>query len=357
MDTSERVALIKSVAEEIIGEEELVELVKSGKKITAYDGFEPSGQIHIAQGLLRAITVNKLTKADVHFIFWVGDWFALMNDKLDGDLEKIKICGEYFIEVWKACGMDLSNVEFRWASKEMDQAYWLSVLQIARLNSVERIVRTSQIMGRSEKDKLSAAQIFYPCMQCADIFHLGVDIAQLGLDQRKVNVLAREVAPKLGEKKPIALHHHMLMSLQPHKVAGLSGVDAAIAKKMSKSNPGSAIFMTDSVEQVEKKFAKAHCPEGEVEDNPVLEYCKYIVFACFDSFTIDRPDKYGGSVTFESYPELETAFVAKKIHPMDLKNATAKYVNLLLDPVRKHFETNAHAKHLAEQVASFSVAR
>jgi tyrosyl-tRNA synthetase len=41
-------------------------------------------------------------------------------------------------------------------------------------------------MGRNETDELSAAQIFYPCMQCADIFFLKADICQLGMDQRKV---------------------------------------------------------------------------------------------------------------------------------------------------------------------------
>ncbi|RYY86754.1 hypothetical protein EON63_05275 [archaeon] len=33
---------------------------------------------------------------------------------------------------------------------------------------------------------MSAAQIFYPCMQCADVFFLKADICQLGMDQRKV---------------------------------------------------------------------------------------------------------------------------------------------------------------------------
>ena len=42
------------------------------------------------------------------------------------------------------------------------------------------------------------AQILYPVMQVADVFELGVDICQLGMDQRKVNMLAREYAPKAG---------------------------------------------------------------------------------------------------------------------------------------------------------------
>ena len=236
MTPEQRLELIKEVGEEIISEEELLALLKKKKHPVAYDGFEPSGNIHIAQGILRAINVNKLTKAGIHFKFWVADWFALMNNKMGGDLEKIKIVGKYFIEVWKASGMDMKNVKFLWASDVMnDTAYWLKVINIGRLNSVTRITRCSQIMGRGDKDSLSAAQIFYPCMQCADIFHLKADITQLGMDQRKVNVLAREVAPKLGYKKPIVVSHHMLLGLSKPVDTKLIGVDRGIELKMSKS--------------------------------------------------------------------------------------------------------------------------
>jgi tyrosyl-tRNA synthetase len=352
MDIEEKLRLIKEVGEEIIEEEELRELLKTKKKIIAYDGFEPSGQIHIAQGILRAINVNKLTKAGIHFKFWVADWFALMNNKMGGDLEKIRIVGEYFIEVWKACGMDLSNVEFLWASESMSSDYWLSVLKIAKLNSVTRITRCSQIMGRSEKDNLSAAQIFYPCMQAADIFHLNADIAQLGMDQRKVNVLAREVASKIGQKKPVAVHHHMLMGLTEPKKE-LTGIDAAIAKKMSKSNPDSAIFMTDTKEEIEKKFKKAYCPEGQVKDNPILDYCKHIIFEKIKNFEIERPEKFGGNISFNSYEELENAFANKQIHPLDLKNSAGKYINEFLEPVRKHFQEDKKARELLKKIKSF----
>jgi tyrosyl-tRNA synthetase len=353
MEIKKRLRLIKEVGEEILNEDELVELLKSKKKIIAYDGFEPSGKIHIAQGLLRTINVNKLTKAGIHFKFWVADWFALMNNKMGGDLEKIRTFGKYFIEVWKACGMDLKNVEFLWASENMNQNYWLRVLQIGRLNTVTRITRCAQIMGRSDKDKLSAAQIFYPCMQCSDIFELKADIAQLGMDQRKVNVLAREVALKLGYKKPIAIHHHMLMGLTEPKTE-LKGADAAIAKKMSKSNPDSAIFMTDTKEEILKKFKKAYCPPNESQDNPVLEYCKYIIFEKFPQFEIKRPEKYGGDAKFFSYGELEHAYNKGKIHPLDLKNTTAGYIDKLLEPVRDHFSKNKKANALLKQIKSFT---
>ena len=45
---------------------------------------------------------------------------------------------------------------------------------IARRNNLARIQRCCTIMGRKETDEMSAAQIFYPCMQCADVFFLKV---------------------------------------------------------------------------------------------------------------------------------------------------------------------------------------
>eukprot|EP01084_Bolivina_argentea_P104328 186820_1 len=62
LDLDRRVEIAASVGEECITKEELRTL--SDKKLTrpiAYDGFEPSGRMHIAQGILKAINVNKLT--------------------------------------------------------------------------------------------------------------------------------------------------------------------------------------------------------------------------------------------------------------------------------------------------------
>ena len=158
--------------------------------------------------------MNKLVDAGCIFIFWVADWFGLLNNKMGGDLDKIRIVGQYFIEVWKAAGMKMSNVKFLWASDEINKKsneYWLQVIDIARKNSVTRIKRCATIMGRKEEDDLSVAQCLYPCMQGTDIFFLKTDICQLGLDQRKVNMLAREYCDDIKKKdKPIILSHRKI---------------------------------------------------------------------------------------------------------------------------------------------------
>ena len=106
---------ILSIGEEVINVDELNKLLLNKENIIAYDGFEPSGRMHLAQGLLRAHNVNKFTSSGIKFKFWVADWFALMNLKLGGDLKKIQIAGKLMIETWKASGMNLENVEFIWS--------------------------------------------------------------------------------------------------------------------------------------------------------------------------------------------------------------------------------------------------
>ena len=357
MNVEEKIKLIKEVGEEIVEESELKKLFSKKKNIIAYDGFEPSGKIHIAQGLLRAININKLTKTGIKFKMLVADWHGWANNKMGGDLKKIQEVGKYFIEVWKASGMDLNNVEFIWASDLLNnREYWKTVMQIARNTTVKRILRCGQIMGRKEGEVQQASQIIYPCMQAADIFHLKADICQLGMDQRKVNVLAREIGEKIGFYKPIIISHHMLMGLTSPK-STLEGVEKSIEQKMSKSNPASSIFMTDTKEEVEGKFRKAYCSEGQVKDNPVLEYCKYIVFEKVSEFVVERDEKFGGDVFFSNYKDLETAFKKKELHPLDLKKTTSKYINELLEPVREHFRKNKKAKELLERVSKFEITR
>jgi len=358
MDIDERISLIKQTGEEIITESDLRALLETKTHPLAYDGFEPSGSMHIAQGLLRAITANKLIRAGCTFTFWVADWFAWANNKLEGDLEKIQTCGKYFIEIWRACGMDLDKVEFLWSKDVMnDDEYWKKVMNIARHNTLKRILRCSQIMGRSESDSLYASQIFYPCMQAADVFHLKADITSLGMDQRKVNMLVREIGPKLGFWKPVVINNHMLMGLGVPSSNAKSAAERAIDMKMSKSKPETAVFMTDSELDIRQKIGKAYCPAKQVDENPLMEYSKYLIFERFDNMVIKRSEKFGGDLQLENYPALAAKYRAGDIHPLDLKNAVAEYINAMIEPVRTHFEKNKVARDLLKQVQGFQVTR
>ena len=337
LSSMERLELMKSVGVECIQVDELEELIKKNRFIYCYDGFEPSGRMHIAQGLMKAHNVNKLIDSGCVFIFWVADWFAKLNDKMMGDLEKIRVVGQYFIEIWKAVGMKMSNVKFLWCSDFINarpSEYWMTVMDIACKNNLTRIKKCTAIMGREASDQLSVAQMFYPCMQCTDIFFMGVDICQLGMDQRKVNMLAREYAP--NGKKPIILSSHMISGLLEDQ------------EKMSKSNPDSAIFMEDSYADIKRKLKKAYCEEGKIEGNPVIELVKYFALEISGRFEVSRTPENGGNITYLTYEELCADFVDKKLHPMDVKMSLATHIDRLIEPVRQHFINDPHAKKILQ---------
>jgi len=354
--------ILRPPTEEVITVEDLRALLEVNEHPVAYDGFEPSGLAHLPFGILRPIKLQDMLEAGCRFKLLLADWHAMINNKMGGDLEKIKKVGEYLLEVWKAAGIDLSKVEVVWASDlAADPEYWKIVINVAKSVTIKRILRALPIMGRIVGELEEAAQIFYPAMQVADIFYMKIDICQLGLDQRRANILARELAPKLGFKKPVAVHHHMLMGLQgPSKAKGFeedAKMDLQIASKMSKSIPETSIFVHDDSETIRKKIQKAYCPPKTIEGNPILDYAKHIIFRKLDKLHIERPSKYGGPIDYYSYEELEKDYLEGKLHPADLKQGVAEALDKLIAPIREHFEKDPRARELYEFVKGQEITR
>ncbi|KAM7503851.1 hypothetical protein LguiB_002755 [Lonicera macranthoides] len=140
MIVEEKFKIVRSIGEECIMEEELMNLLRKKPQPIYYDGFEPSGRMHIAQEIMKINNVNKLTSAGCKVKIWIADWFAQLNNKMGGDINKIQTLAWYFIEIWKSAGMNLEGgqVEFLWSSEEINSRpheYWPLVMDIARRNS------------------------------------------------------------------------------------------------------------------------------------------------------------------------------------------------------------------------------
>ena len=165
----------------------------------AYDGFEPSGRVTLAAGLLRVLNARRLLDAGCHVRLLVADTHALLNNKFGGDLKKLQSVSLYMVEVWKALGLDadkLPHVEIMLASTETARhagVYWSQVLDAAGRFTVERVQQCAPIMGRNDNDTVhNTNRILYPLMQLADGFLLQAGIYQLGADQERGNELVRE---------------------------------------------------------------------------------------------------------------------------------------------------------------------
>jgi len=319
MGVDEKLNLIKRNTAEIITEEELVRLLNEKKKPSVYCGYEPSGPVHLGH----FVTITKLMdfeKAGFEVKILLADIHAFLNRKGDEALIKKEV--ENWKKTIKAIGLKAKVIlgsEFQFTLE-----YQMDVMRLAQGATINRGLRSMQEIAR-DVEHATISQLWYPLMQVVDIKHLGVDVAEGGLEQRKVHMIGKDMKGVLNHDF-IAVHTPLITSLK------------GPGEKMSKSIPGSGISVTDSYDEIKKTMNGAYCPEKSVQDNPVLQICKLIIFPRIESFEIKRPTKFGGNLSIKDYGELERAYSEGKLHPLDLKNATTEYLEQIISPIRKNWK-------------------
>ena len=325
MDIEERMRLITRNTQEIVTPEELRKLLETKKQPAVYLGTAITGRPHVAYFLwvlkladfLKAGFKVKVLLADLHG--------ALDNTPWDVLEKRYRYYEKLIPALFQAVGADVKNIEMvKGSSYQKSEAYFFDLLKLATLSSVHDAKKAgSEVVKQSENPRLSG--LLYPLMQALDEEHLQVDVKYGGADQRKILMFAREHLPKLGYKARVEFMTPIVPGL--------------IGEKMSSSHEESKIDCLDAPDVVKKKLSKAFCPEGSVEGNGVMSFLKHVVFVMKEdkkeSFVIERPEKYGGTVRYKAYADLEKDFIAKNVHPMDVKNALANEINTLLEPVRK----------------------
>ena len=332
LDITEKVDLIlRPPTEEVVTQDELIELFKINSSPKHYIGLEISGFLHLGSLISTGFKINDFTKAGVKCKIFLADWHTLINDKLGGDWETISKVSKYYQDAFKLVCPDAEIVLGSKLYEEKTE-YWSELVKFTKHMSIARTMRTLTIMGRSEDDKkIDVAKLLYPAMQAVDIHSLDVDIAHAGMDQRKIHMLVREIFPKMKWKVPIAVHHKLLPGLS--KPADTS--ESQVLGKMSKSDPNSGIFIHNTDEEIKKKISKAWCEEANIQNNPLLEISKTVIFHEFNEMKVERPEKFGGNVSYSNFNQLETDFVEKKLHPGDLKHTVGNYLVKIISPIRE----------------------
>jgi tyrosyl-tRNA synthetase len=327
MDTAERRALVTRHTEEVVTDEELSDLLERDSP-SVYIGYAPTGEMHIGH----FTTIRKLAdfaEAGLEVTVLVADLHAHLDDEkspfelLDARSAYYRTAIEAMVE---AAGADPDAVSFiRGTEFQLDEEYTLEMYRMAAETTVARARRAgSEVVRESESPNLGG--LMYSLMQSLDVKALEADIAYGGIDQRGIYMLSRELLPDHGWHEPVCLFAPLL--------SGLSG------GKMSASEEGSKVNLTDDPAAVGEKIDDAYCPMGEVEDNGVLEYLEHLVFPVLEArgheeFVVERPEEYGGDLVYGSYGELEADFLSEELHPADLKPAAAAAISEVIAPVRE----------------------
>ncbi|MFT4957558.1 MAG: tyrosyl-tRNA synthetase [Halobacteriales archaeon] len=319
--------LIQRNVEEVVTDDEVRDLAKDPEGKRVYVGYEPSGVLHLGH-LLTATKLIDLQETGMEVVVLLADVHAYLNGK--GTFEEIRGTAEQMQAQFLAYGLEVDKTEFVYGSEfQLDEDYLLDLHQLALATSLNRAQRAMAEIQSGETVKVS--HVIYPLMQALDIEYLELDAAVGGIDQRKVHMLHREELPSIGYEARPCIHTPIIADLS-------TGVG-----KMS-SSEGVTISMEDSTAEIEEKVNGAFCPptrnpepdgDGNERYNPVLELFQYHVFPRFESITVERPDEYGGDVTYGSYEALATALESGDLHPADAKSTLADYLDELIDPGRQ----------------------
>lgn len=327
MDLDQKLNLIKRNTEEILTEEELVELLKNKAEPVVYLGYAPTGRMHIGY-MIPAMKIKDFVNAGLKVKILLADLHAhLDNTKSPMELldKRVEFYKLELGELYKALGIDISKIEFiKGSDFQLSKEYSLDLYRLAAQVSAERAKHAAaEVVKFGDAPKLGG--FLYPLMQTLDEEYLGVDIQYGGADQRKILGFAREAHPKIGQQKRVAIMTPML--------PGISG------GKMSASDAASKIDLLDSAEEIAAKINKAYCPEGDLADNGIMVFMKYVLMVLKEdyreSFSVERAEKFGGNKEYKTTAELEKDFMDKKLHPEDLKKALTAELVKILAPVRE----------------------
>ncbi|KAJ1935539.1 Tyrosine--tRNA ligase cytoplasmic, partial [Linderina macrospora] len=322
--------LISRNLDEILGAEELKKTLAE-RDISLYWGTAPTGKPHVGYFVPMSKIADYL-QAGCHVTILLADIHAFL-DNLKAPIELVKSRTKYYEHLVKAMlssiGVPLDKLKFVVGSSyELTPEFSMDNYRLASIVTEHDAKKAgAEVVKQVDSPLLSG--LLYPGMQALDEEYLKVDAQFGGVDQRKIFTFAEKYLPQLGYKKRIHLMNPM--------VPGLQGT------KMSSSDPDSKIDLLDDAKAVQKKLKKAFCEEGNIENNGVLSFVRYVLFPISHlrdgkaEFVVSRPEQYGGNSIYNDFESLQKDFADKKIHPGDLKASVAVALNRVMDPIRETF--------------------
>ncbi len=222
-------AEIKRGSDEILVEDELIERLKSGKKMRIKAGFDPTApDLHLGHTVL----LNKMRQFQQlghEVVFLIGDFTGLIGDPTGKNVTRkpltkeaiLKNAETYKEQVFKILDPEKTVIEFN--SKWMDELGAAGMIKLASMSTVARMLERDDFKKRyGNEQPIAIHEFMYPLAQGYDSVALECDVELGGTDQRFNLLMGRELQKHYGQKPQVVL----MMPL-------LEGLDGE--KKMSKS--------------------------------------------------------------------------------------------------------------------------
>lgn len=337
-DSNEAYELITKNLQEVLNPQIIKNVLEVEKRpLKVYWGTAPTGRPHCGY----FVPMTKLAhflKAGCEVTVLLADLHAFL-DNMKAPLEVVNYRAKYYEfvvkSILKSINVPIEKLKFVVGSSyQLEAKYTMDLFRLSNIVSQNDAKRAGADVVKQVSNPLLSGLI-YPLMQALDEEYLAVDVQFGGVDQRKIFVLAEENLQALGYKK----RAHLMNPMVPGLTQG---------GKMSASDPNSKIDVLEEPKQVKKKINSAYCAPGVVDDNGLLSFIEYVVAPIqelkygpdYFNFPIERPEKFGGPITYTSFSQLKEDFKEQKLAPPDLKTGVSDIINKLLAPIREEFAKN-----------------
>jgi tyrosyl-tRNA synthetase len=322
--------LLKRGVAEIIVEDEMVDLLRSGRKLRLKEGFDPSfPDIHLGH-MVALRKLRQLQETGHQVVLIVGDWTAQIGDPSGASVTRPMLSAEqvganaetYMQQFFKV--VDKNKTEVRWQSEWFSKFTLKDVIKLTSRFTVAQLLARDDFSARYNSNRpIAITELLYPLLQAYDSVMVEADVEFGGTDQKFNLLLGREYQSMVGQRPQQCFMTPLLV-----------GTDGS--QKMSKSL-GNYIGVAEPPEQIYGKVMS-------IPDELIMQYFELVT---------DVPD--------EELVEFQQNLGKDSINPMVLKKRLAREIVTQLydqksaDSAGAHFERTVQKREVPEEMPTINL--
>ncbi|MCH7953953.1 MAG: tyrosine--tRNA ligase [Chloroflexi bacterium] len=231
----------RGMIEGIIVEKELAELVQGGRRLTVYQGFDPTGpKLHI--GHLVALRILRWFQLQGHrVIFLVGDFTGRIGDPTDKAATRKTLSEDQVLEnartYQEQAGLVLdfageNPAELRFNSEWLDAMTFRELAEVASHLTVQQLIERDMFQERLKKQRpIALHEFLYPMMQGYDSVAMEADVEVGGRDQLFNMMTGRDLVRHLQERSKHVITTPLLPGLNDDKMGKTEGNTVDLTEK------------------------------------------------------------------------------------------------------------------------------
>jgi tyrosyl-tRNA synthetase len=317
--------LLRRGVAEIIVENEMIELLRSGKKLRLKEGFDPSfPDIHLGH-MVSLRKLRQFQELGHQVVLIVADWTARIGDPSGASatrpmltVEQVRANAQTYMEQFFKV-VDKEKTEVRWQSEWFDKFTLTEVIQLTSKFTVAQFLARDDFSTRYNAGQpIALTEFMYPLLQAYDSVAIEADVEFGGIDQKFNFLVGRDLQSMLGQRPQQCFMTPLLV-----------GTDGS--QKMSKSL-GNYIGVTEPSYTIYGKVMS-------IPDDLIIQYFELVT---------DVPDK--------ELEEFRQALKNNAVNPMELKKRLARelvtqlYDKKAASEAEEHFSRVFQKREIPEDI-------